>query len=206
MRYLPISQVCNTFSTQTSSMSKVTTNEKKLLFNVQSEKDADSYAQLYDMYLEPIYRFVFFKVATRHDAEELTSDVFLKAWIRLTNSDKQLIRAFRPFIYQIARNTIIDWYRKKSTSNEIPTEFTGNEAATDASTEDRIDTLLSYESLQRAMRGMKTEYQEIIILKYIEELSTAEIAAVLDKKTTAVRVMLHRAMKLLEALVQTPKD
>lgn len=86
--------------------------EQQLLLKVQTTNDPDAYATLYDLYIDPIYRFVYFKVRTVQDAEELTADVFMKAWEHLTHADKEPVRKFRPFIYQIARNTIVDWYRK----------------------------------------------------------------------------------------------
>jgi RNA polymerase sigma-70 factor (ECF subfamily) len=175
-----------------------------LVYKVQTFHDRDAFAQLYNLYISDIYRFIAFKVPTSHDAEELTSDVFLKVWEHLTNSDKSAVRGFRAFLYQTARNTVIDWYRKKSTTNEHATEMHQLQLPDDSlhTLAEQTDTKLAIEQLTVLMDKMKSEYKEILMLKYIEELSTAEIATVLDKKKTNVRVTLHRATKTLQDLIE----
>jgi RNA polymerase sigma-70 factor (ECF subfamily) len=174
-------------------------SDQTQIYKIQTFHDRDAYAVLYQKYVSDIYRFIAFKVPTAQDAEELTSDVFLKVWSHLTTKDSSPIRGFRAFLYQTARNTIIDWYRKKATSAEQPTEMhTLHLPDTSNSIEDTTDTNLQIGALLAHMDSLKSEYKEVLILKYIEELSTAEIATVLQKKQTAVRVTLHRATKALQ--------
>lgn len=176
-----------------------------LVYKVQTFHDRDAFAELYNTYITDIYRFIAFKVPTRDDAEELTSDVFLKVWDHLTSADTSTVRGFRAFIYQTARNTIIDWYRKKSTTSEIPTELHQLQIPDDEihPLAEQTDKKLAIEQLTTLMNQMKSEYKEVLMLKYIEELSTKEIATVLGKKQTNVRVLLHRATKTLQDLIET---
>jgi RNA polymerase sigma-70 factor (ECF subfamily) len=174
-------------------------SDQTLIYKIQTFHDRDAYASLYQKYISDIYRFIAFKVPTVQDAEELTSDVFLKVWSHLTTDGSTPVRGFRAFLYQTARNTIIDWYRKKSTSAEQPTEMHTlqiHDTAVDIAAE--TDSNLQVATLLAHMDTLKSEYKEVLILKYIEELSTSEIAKILKKNQTAVRVTLHRATKALQ--------
>lgn len=174
-------------------------SDQTLVYKIQTFHDRDAYATLYQKYVSDIYRFIAFKVPTVQDAEELTSDVFLKVWNHLTTKESSPVRGFRAFLYQTSRNTIIDWYRKKSTTAEQLTELhTMQIPDTTTSLIDETDTKLDVAALVAHMDTLKSEYKDILILKYIEELTTAEIATVLGKKQTAVRVTLHRATKSLQ--------
>lgn len=180
-------------------MVKRSLTDQSLVYKVQTFQDKDAYAELYRHYVADIYRFVAFKVPTQHDAEELTSDVFLKVWERLTDTSKSSIRGFRAFVYQTARNTIIDWYRKKSTTNELSTEIHKLQVPVPETLSQGTDAKLMVGDLLEVLDRLKSEYKEVLLLRFVEELTTAEIAAVLGKKTSAVRVTLHRATKALES-------
>lgn len=184
-------------------MVKRSLTDQSLVYKVQTFQDRDAYTELYQKYVTDIYRFVAYKVPTQHDAEELTSDVFLKVWERLTDTNKKAIRGFRPFLYQTARNTIIDWYRKKSTTNELSTELHKLQVPAPDTLADNTDAKLMVGNLLDLLDTLKSEYKEALLLKHVEELSTKEIATVLGKKPAAVRVTLHRATKALEAKMTT---
>src|SRR3989344_2143089 len=76
-------------------------------------RDADTFAKFYDEYVGRIYRFVLFKVSSVQEAEDITSEVFLKAWEYLGKKDIE-IKNLNSFIYQIARNLVIDYYRSRA--------------------------------------------------------------------------------------------
>ncbi len=180
-----------------------TFNEKKLLYRVQVHKDTEAFGELYDQYIEKIYRFVYLKVSHKQEAEDIVSDVFLKAWNYLTDSQRgstDEIKSFSGLIYTIARSSLVDFFRARARRRECTIEVLENIAHEDT-IESSINTRQDIEQILRVLKKMKREYQEIIVLKYIEELSAAEIAKILDKNTTAVRVTLHRAMKILKRLV-----
>lgn len=184
-------------------MVKRSLTDSALVYKIQTFHDNDAYTELYQLYIEDIYRFVAFKVPTQADAEELTGDIFLKIWDYLTAKESKTIRGFRAFLYQTARNTITDWYRKKSTNNELATEMHTLQVPDEAiDIIERTDQKIEVELLLQAMDGLKYEYKEVLILKYIEELQTKEIAAVLSKTKTAVRVTVHRATKSLQQILE----
>ena len=175
--------------------------EKFLLYKIQAKQDAGAFAELYDRYIGEIYRFIFFKVSHREEAQDLTSEVFLKTWNYLANHphDKE-IKSFRGLIYRIARNSIVDFYRARSHQHECALDEVielGKDDARYAHIESQGDVRRIFD----ALKGMKREYQDIILLKYVEEMSVREIAESLDKSQTAVRVTLHRATKVLKRML-----
>ncbi|MBU1131828.1 hypothetical protein KKC32_01060, partial [Patescibacteria group bacterium] len=94
-------------------MKRTSLKEKYLIFKVRQNKDANAYGQLYDYYVDRIFRFILFKVATTEEAEDLTSEVFLKTWEYINNTGKK-IKNLNALLYKIARNKVIDYYRTKA--------------------------------------------------------------------------------------------
>ncbi len=176
--------------------------QEKLLLLRLKKKDPEAFAQVYDLYITPIYRFIYFKVATRQDAEDLTSEVFLRIWQYITETE-EAIENLRALLYRTARNLVIDFYRQKA-KRDLPQD----QEALNNVIDDRQQSLLSHienelamKNIERVLRKMKDEYREVIILKFVEELTVGEIAKILDKSKGSVRVLLHRALKVSRELL-----
>lgn len=185
---------------------KNTIQEKLLLYKVQLKKDTDAFAALYDIYIDKIYRFVSFKVGHKQEAEDITSQVFLKTWKYLTADDQKNVSSFSGLLYTIARNSIIDYYRRRATRQE---EGIDDVRIVDDSAQERIETNHDIAILIEHIQKLKQEYQEVIILRYIENFPISQIAEIVGKKQTAVRVTIHRATKVLKSMMDTshePKD
>lgn len=176
--------------------------EKILLYKIYTKKDTDAYAELYDLYIKRIYRFVFFKVGSHENAEDVTSEVFLKTWQYLIGGSESVsdIKSFSGLLYRIARNSIIDFYRARATKNEVPinedTDMSDN-GAWYGQLGDKIET----EKIIKTIKKLKQEYQEVLTLKYVDELDIREISEITGKGQVAVRVTLHRALKKLKELL-----
>lgn len=175
--------------------------EKWLLYRVQMEQDGDAFAELYSRYIDKIYRFIFFKISNEEEAKDLASDVFLKAWDYLNNrSREKQIQHFGGFIYRIARNAIIDVYRTRAKNMESSIDSLDEARLPVESPQDTMHTQMEAKQLLAVIKKMKQEYQDVLLLRYVEELSISEIAEILEKGQTAVRVTLHRATKKLKEL------
>lgn len=175
--------------------------EKKLIYRIRTHRDPEAYAVLYDHYIARIYRFLYFKVSQKEEAEDLTSEVFLKTWNYLIDNNKKDIKSFSGLIYRVARSKLTDFYRQRAQRNECALD----EIITIAGGEDqiqRIDTAHDMSHILRSLKRLKHEYQEIIFLRYIEELSVKEIAEVLGKSGTNIRVTLHRALSVLKKILE----
>lgn len=172
--------------------------EKLLLLKIKTKQDPEAFAELYDFYVEPIYRFVYFKLSNKEDAEDITSEIFLKAWDYLIDPEKN-VASFRRLVYTIARNRIIDVYRERAKRLECPVDVVQDMAITKDLSK-QVEISQETEKLLSTIKKLKHEYQEVIHLRYIEELPIKEIAAILDKNSTNVRVIIHRATKKLKEL------
>ena len=181
-------------------MNKHIIKQKLLLYKIRKNKDPESFALLYDIFVEKIYRYIFFKVNKAEDAEDLTSEVFLKTWQYLITDKK--VGNFNALVYQIAKHIIVDFYRKKSQA-----EFTNEEdlllgIEENKSLADQIEKKLEFENVGHLLKKLKDEYREVIILRFVEELSIDEIAKIISKTKGNVRVMLHRALSALKELIE----
>lgn len=179
--------------------------EKFLLFRIRAKKDSDAFGELYDMYIERIYRFVYFKVPSAEVAEDLTSETFLKAWQYLMK--KRDVPHLQALLYSVARSVVIDWYRSSagergdvSLDEAIATEDSnaGSEQLLKA-----IETDFDITRVLQRVRGLKDEYREVIIMKYLDGMSNREIASALGKSASHVRVIAHRAMQALSDALES---
>lgn len=165
-------------------------------------KDPDVFGRFYDLYVERVYRFIYFKVSSQEEAEDLTAETFLKVWQHLVDGKK--IEHLNAFVYQIARNVVIDWYRKRASHKTVDMEDEDLAAIPDDAPSVVETTIRKFdaEQLEKYLRQLKEEYRDIIILKYLDELSVEEIATVLDKSRGNVRVLAHRALVTLRQLIE----
>jgi RNA polymerase sigma-70 factor, ECF subfamily len=191
--------------------------KEKYLFRRLQKKKRDAFIEFYDDYFDKIYRYIYFKVGNKEEAEDLTSQLFLKLWNLVCEGGITDHKTFRSFIYTVARNMIIDHYRKASQNrsfsieskieelNSINEESKGVCADIPDSGNDleiQLDNKLSLEKIKEELFNLKDEYREIIILRYIEGLETDEIAEILKKTKGTIRVLAHRALKSLKEIVE----
>ena len=169
---------------------------EKLIIESAVKGEASAFGLLYDHYQPQIYRFVFVKVGRREEAEDLTHQVFLNAWQNV-HSYKHLGFPFSSWLYQIARNLVIDHYRVKKPEVGLETvEAEFAVAATDS--ESLAEHNLILREVTVAIRELKPLYQDIVIMRFVEELSLKETAAALNKTEGAVKLLQHRAIKQLK--------
>ena len=177
----------------------MTDGEEKLIKDA-IRGEASAFGLLYDHYQPQIYRFIYLKVNHREEAEDLTHQVFLNAW---QNIEKYNFRGF-PFsswLYRIARNKTIDYYRTKKENIDL-TIITEEIISIDKNTDEIIDTVLNAEKVKKTIKQLKPSEQEVIILRFIEELSLNETAKIMGKTVTAVKLIQHRAIKNLHRLLE----
>jgi RNA polymerase sigma-70 factor (ECF subfamily) len=160
---------------------------------------SSAFGFLYDHYQPMIYRFVLVKVGRREEAEDITHQVFLSAWQNVGNY-KHRGHPFSSWLYQIARNQVIDYYRAKkgdvSLDKVDPESFaTGSVASLD------LTMKLEMEKVGSAIARLKPEYQDVIALRFIEDISLKETAAILKKTEGSIKLMQHRAIKELRKIL-----
>lgn len=154
-----------------------------------------AYGELYERYLDEIFRYVYYRVArNRQEAEDLAQTVFIKAWeVIMKNRTKEY--HFRGLLYQIARNTTIDrWRTQKDT---VPLEDLPADGMEDDSPgpEEHSIRRERAEKLAARIRDLEPRMQDVIVCRFINELSHAETAKILGLTEGHVRVLQHRALK-----------
>lgn len=174
-------------------------NERILLYRVR-RGDAEAFSPLYDEYVDKIYRFVYLKVATAHDAEDITAETFLKVWHYIRDGKK--VKYFQALLYMTARNLVIDFYRRKGLGGASIEEAEIVVAdRSDLTLEEKMDLKIDLSRIEESLRQLKDAYREVIILHFLNELSVKEIAAILEASPGSVRVLLHRGVKALKGLL-----
>lgn len=162
--------------------------------------EASAFGSLYDYYQPKIYRFVLIKVGRREEAEDLTHQVFLSAWQNIHNY-KNLGFPFSSWLYQIARNQIVDFYRTRK--SEISLEKTDPEYfVAPASAQFGLADKMEMERVRSAISKLKPEYQDVIIMRFVEDIPIKEVATAMEKSEGAIKLLQHRAMKELKNLLK----
>ena len=153
------------------------------------------FSSIYDKYVDKIYRFIFIKVSSQEIAEDLCSETFLRGWQAF--KEREDIENPPAFLYQIARNLIIDHYREKGKAKIVSAEYTPIVDPRE-DLEEKANLSSDLEGVRRSLANLKGDYQDVIIYRYLDELSVPEIAKILEKSEGTVRVTLHRALKALK--------
>ncbi|MFA6428743.1 MAG: RNA polymerase sigma factor [Candidatus Buchananbacteria bacterium] len=171
--------------------------KQKILLHQLKAKDKEAFAEFYDSYVSRIYRFIFFKVSAEQEAQDLTSEVFLKTWQYLNEGG--IINDLNAWIYRLARNAVIDWYRKQ---NKEPLAL--DEQAEDTVTtksDEQVSIDWEVVKIKEDLFKLKDEYREVLVMRFLDELEISEIAKALEKSKGAVRVLIHRALNALKEIV-----
>ena len=186
----------------TSASPGIALEEEKRLVEQAKSGDGEAFGLLYETYVDRVYRFIFFRVTDVQIAEDLTSQVFLKAWEHLNRYHPH--GPFLAWLYAIARNTVIDNYRTKKQT--VSLDEAAPMAAHDDKLDDRVQLHFEVQSMQAAMQYLTQEQQEVITLKFIAEYNTAQIARHMGKSEGAVRALQMRALQALARVMRNQSN
>jgi len=167
----------------------------------------EKFSQIYDQYIDKIYKFVYFKVSSQEIAEDITSKVFLKGWEAFQTYElvNRKILNTNAFLYQIARNAITDYYRENAKMKVVSADFTAQIADQGIGLEEKAILSSELQEVKLAIQNLKQDYQDIIICHYIDDMKIPEIAVIIGKPEGTVRVMLHRGLKALKKEMEVKK-
>lgn len=168
------------------------------------KKTAYRFSKIYDTYSEQIYRFIYIKVDTKETAEDLTSDVFVRFWRTFQKDGQDRIENPKAFLYRMAKNTIVDFYRGRPVLRPLSDQDVPEMADKTQELEKKEMILSDQEQIMQALKTLKDEYQDMILWYYLDQMPVPEIAEITNKSENAVRVTIFRAMEELRKLF--PKD
>ena len=169
-------------------------NERQLVLQAQAG-NAEAFGQLYDAYMERIYRFIYFRVEDQQTAEDITSQVFLRAW---NNLDRFSLgrTPYLAWLYTIAHNAVIDHYRTRKVTTALEDVRLSQPDYAEI-VENDIDFAVEMKSIKSAMQTLTGDQQQVLTLKFIEGMSNDEIARHLGKREGAVRALQMRGLRAL---------
>lgn len=165
-----------------------------------AQADSGAFAVLYDRYVQRLYHYCYHRTNNVHDAEDLTAQTFLAALEALPHYRKD--GHFAAWLFTIARNKVVDYYRR---APNIPLEDSMLPLIP-SDLADETETLQEKGMLLRALRTLTEDEQEIIRLRYVAELSFAEIARALRKSESATKKMLYRLLARLKSRMEAEHE
>ena len=166
-------------------------------------REVTAFEQLYELFIDRIYRYLLYRVGDGHLAEDLTSAVFLKAWQSIEQYQERGV-PFSAWLYRIARNVATDQFRTSTV--DIPLDGQEMLLPAGAHIEDWVQRRFTQEQIRGALGALTEDQRQVIILHFFEGLSYSEIAEVMGKQEGAVRTIQYRALKSLRvALAQVER-
>lgn len=163
---------------------------------IRARQDREAFGILYERHVRRIYNYVYYRTGTVADAEDLTARTFFQA---LNNVQRYQVQGvpFSAWLFRIAHNLVANWHRDTGRHRALPIdgliEFAGDAAAPDESAEVAEERA----ALHRAVRRLQTDRQQLLILKFVEQLSNDEIATIMGRSEGAIKALLHRTVKSL---------
>ncbi len=183
----------------TANLSKVTiTMDVAALVKRAQDGDSEAVSLLYEAYVKPIYRYCLYRINDPKDAEDLTSNVFLKM-VEGLPAYRITAAPFAAWLFRIAQTQVADYYREHSRhpQDELPDMLVDDETLP----EEIVLRSQADEVLKQALLQLSEEHQTILILRFVERRSHDDVAALLGKSVTAVKSAQHRALRQLSELL-----
>jgi len=156
--------------------------------------DTDAFGALYERYMTAIYRYIYFRIGDERVSEDLTGTTFLRVWESLDRFQPDRI-SFRSWLYRVAHNLLVDRYRTQKPVSRLD-DFTPHDRQPDP--EHQLIDNEESRLLAKAISHIKPDYQEVVSLRFISQLSHVETARIMGRNEGAVRVLQHRALKALK--------
>ncbi len=175
---------------------KIHTRIDKELVSRAKAQDTVALGRIYDLFVERIYRFVYVRVGRREDAEDVTEQVFVKVLKNIGSYEERGL-PFEAWLFRIVRNLVTDYYRGRR-KTFVPLDEAVHVIDPKPKPEEAVSVKLQYEEVLGQIRKLPERYQEIIELKFIEELTNDEISQILKKPVDQIRVLQSRALAKLK--------
>ena len=161
--------------------------------------DPEAFGRLYDIHVDRVYRHIYYRVGNEQDAEDLTQQVFLKAW-QAIHRYKKTASPFIAWLMTISHNLVVDFYRTKKDKAYLEAEVLADDTV--SSPEQATETSLEQQRLRKGILQLGSDEQQVIIMRFIEGFEFKEIATLLKKKEGNIRVILHRALVKLRNILE----
>lgn len=161
-----------------------------------AKEDKAAFGELYERYLPKIYSYVYYRTGNIHDAEDLTEKVFFRALSHIGNYVEKGL-PFQAWLYRIAHNLVANWHRDQSRRKIIALDDYVAQALRSEAPDRQTEELEERNQLLDAVRRLPDDRQQLLILKFVEQMSNAEIGAIMGRTEGAVKSLYHRTLLAL---------
>jgi len=166
----------------------------------QAKTDPEAFGQLYELYVDNIYSYIYYRVGNHHDAEDLTAKVFFRALNHIPRY-KNNGAPFAAWLYRIAHNLVANWYRDHSRRQMVALDNVKLSGEGQENPHRAVERTNERELLLNAIQELPPERQQLLTLKFIERMSNAEIGRVMGRSEGAIKSLYHRTLISLKKLL-----
>lgn len=184
---------------QSKTLKKLSDNE---LVELAKTGDKDAFGELYERYIEKIYSYVYYRMGNHHDAEDLTARVFFRAMSHIPNYTERGV-PFQAWLYRIAHNLVANWHRDRGRRKVIPLDEFIAASLKSESPDSQAEDQEEQDALRAAIRRLPEERQQLLLLKFVDHLSNAEIGVIMDRTEGAIKSLYHRTLLALRDELQS---
>ncbi|NJL93456.1 MAG: sigma-70 family RNA polymerase sigma factor [Anaerolineae bacterium] len=170
-----------------------------------AKKDKTAFGVLYERYVARIYNYIYYRTGNHFEAEDLTAKVFMRAMKHIGSYDERGV-PFSAWLYRIAHNLVANWHRDRSRHKVIALEDYLNKGEQPDMPEDETERQEEQERLIEAIRRLPEERQQLLILKYVQRLSNAEIGEIMERTEGAIKSLYYRTLAFLRDDLGREKD
>ncbi len=198
-----LASLCAKFTPTNFYVKKQQIPDLKALVRLAKKGDAEAFGKIYDALITPVYRYIFYRV-DKQIAEDLTEDTFLKVWQNIKKYKEASKTPFSAWVFKIAHNIVCDHYRKNQSVSEIDENLPDNTIDLNPSTQ--INVKFNQIKLRKAINKLPENFQQVIILKYINELDNDEISKATGRSEGSIRTIQFRALKQLRVFLEEKQE
>lgn len=178
-------------------------DEKELIERAKTDRDA--FGQLYEVYVDRIYNYVYYRTGNATDAEDLTAKIFMRAMQHIHRYEDKGV-PFSAWLYRIAHNLVANWHRDNSRRKIISLDDVSNWRVHEDGPEFAAQLTEDKDALISAIRRLPADRQELLILKFVERLSNAEIGEIMGRSEGAIKSLYHRTLLSLKDDFQSREE
>ncbi len=194
-----IDAILNGNESMSSNVDAVTPEEDQSIAR-RAKEDQTAFGELYERHVTAIYRYLYYRCGSVEDAEDLTARVFMRALKHIHHYDDRGV-PFTAWLYRIAHNVVANYHRDNSRHPSVPLDEVELHGAHSDDSDLKIDSQRQRERLLYAIRTLPEERQQLVVLKFVEQLQNAEIGQIMNRSEGAIKSLYHRTLiQLREAL------
>lgn len=173
---------------------------RNLVKKAKGGRDPDAFGQIYDEYVDQIFRYIFYKVGNFTESQDLTGQTFLKAFENIESYEMRDV-AFSSWLYRIAHNLVVDYFRRESKRENVPIDDQPPAPSPRGNPVEDVMADMESERLYKAMQKLTHNQREVLVLKFIDNLSNGQVAEIMGISVGAVKSTQKRGLLSLNRIL-----